>query len=80
MLRLGFSKCMVYFLCGFLLLLISCQKDIIESNESIIPDIVSNEFKEGDIILGEQIENPYSLKNMQLAYNSIASRNRQKAV
>ena len=32
-------------------------------------------YAEGDIILGHQLNNPYSLANMQLAYNNLTSNN-----
>lgn len=57
------------------LLIFSCQKDIEENNSTLSTEIPSRDelTKSGgkEIILGEKIENPYSVKNMKKAYENI---------
>jgi hypothetical protein len=51
--------------------LFSCQNDDLTTttNEQNITD--SNIDADGMIVLGEKLENPYSVKNMKIAYDSL---------
>jgi len=59
-----------FFTFALLILNNACQKDDL-SKATPIEEI--NSSKDGEIIVGEKLENPYSLKNMQRAYESLKS-------
>ncbi|MEJ5266030.1 MAG: hypothetical protein WHT29_12000, partial [Bacteroidales bacterium] len=60
------NKIIYYFL--FVILFTSCYKENLNEDETKVEENV-NYIKEGSITLGKKLMNPYSLKNMQLAYN-----------
>lgn len=67
----------------FMSVFIGCRKD--EFTTSELPEQVSLQqkdefaFKDGQMILGEKLENPYSVENMQIAYNNLRVENKLKS-
>ena len=67
----------------FISVFIGCRKDEFTTNE--LPEQVSLQqkdefaFKDGQMILGEKLENPYSVENMQIAYNNLRAENKLKS-
>jgi hypothetical protein len=53
--------------------LFSCQKDELTTNPENQTEINSDLEPKGMMVLGEQLENPYSVKNMTKAYESLKS-------
>ena len=70
--NLNFKAIIKFSLFTFALLTINsaCQKD---DSGKVTEEKEINTSKEGEIIVGAKIENPYSLKNMQSAYESLTS-------
>lgn len=63
---------------AFILILNSCQKDELtnEFQEGLEQNTIEQEnllFEEGIMVLGEQLENPYSIENMQKAMENMES-------
>jgi len=69
------NKIIYYFL--FVILFTSCYKENLNEDETKVEENV-NYIKEGSITLGKKLMNPYSLKNMQLAYNSLYKKKKLK--
>ncbi|WP_139279577.1 hypothetical protein [Tangfeifania diversioriginum] len=58
----------------------ACQKDeeLYEENPYLAEEQVS-QYNEGQMILGEKLKNPYSVENMQKAYNNLRADNKLKS-
>ena len=55
-----------------LMLLVGCKKDNIEI-DCLICEAEDNSLHEGQMILGERLEDPYNLQNMLKAYSILKS-------
>jgi hypothetical protein len=65
---------------SFALILIGCQKEDFTPDEVTSNEIQENlPFKEGQTILGKKLENPYSIENMQKAFDNLTSENKLKS-
>ncbi len=61
-------------------ILIACQKEDFTSDIVTSAQIQENlPFKEGQTILGKKLENPYSVENMQKAFDNLTSENKLKS-
>jgi hypothetical protein len=61
-------------------ILIACQKEDFTSDIVTSAQIQENlPFKEGQTILGKKLENPYSVENMQIAFNKLTLENKLKS-
>ncbi len=58
-----------------MVLLISCKKDDTIYDNSKNKDYTKLNTSEGEILLGKQLEDPYALKNMKMAYSNLKSYN-----
>ncbi len=61
------------------LFIVSCQKDELEISSSNAEDATESEYSGEQIILGKQLENPYSIKNMQLSFKNLSGEITQKS-
>lgn len=67
----------------FLSVFNGCRKD--EFTTSELPEQVSLQkkdefaFKDGQMILGEKLKNPYSVENMQIAYSNLLAEDKLKS-
>ncbi|MFW5751994.1 MAG: hypothetical protein ACOCW8_01505 [bacterium] len=59
----------------FLAILSSCEKDKIPPAKDQIADKNFNKNNEQMTVLGEKLENPYTVTNMERAYNNLKSSN-----
>jgi len=63
----------------FLISINGCQKN--EDQEPFVPTVVETEKEpDGKIVLGKKLENPYSVRNMQRAYNSLMEKEGLKSL
>ena len=56
-----------------------CQKDELFNEKIEIVETDEFVFKEGQMIIGEKLENPYSFENMEKAYNNLLDQNELKS-
>ena len=67
-------------LTGLIFSFVGCHKD--EFVTERLPEDITQEkvfFKDGQMILGEKLENPYSVENMQKAYDNLQEENKLKS-
>jgi|GEM_PF-5680789 len=72
------NTCFALLLAGFSLFLVGCNKTDIEptTEQAVTEESATDSYlvsKDGKIVLGKKLENPYSVKNMQSAYNSLTA-------
>lgn len=61
---------------SFAIALNSCEKEYLDINVTTVQEEnILEEPGEGKIVLGKQLEDPYSLKNMEQAYLNMESAN-----
>ena len=63
----------LFYLIVILFFFSACRKNEQLLDENVIPDI-KNSLNQGLVVLGNKLENPYSVKNMRLAYKNLTGK------